>query len=107
MHIGNDSLHHASAKYYMLSGVFRCHGKFTFRWQNVRARLENMKKLTKITLLLGCSLIPAVLMGQFETAEVLGTVRDNTDSAVPKATVTLLNQDTGIEAKTSTDQNGS
>ncbi len=37
---------------------------------------------------------------QFETAEVLGTVRDSSGAAVAKATVTLLNQGTGIALKT-------
>jgi hypothetical protein len=46
------------------------------------------------------------LYGQFETAEVLGTVHDPSGKAVPKASVTLTNQNTGIEAKTSTDDSG-
>jgi len=33
---------------------------------------------------------------QFDTAEVLGTVRDPSGAFVPKAAVTLLNVDTGI-----------
>src|SRR6187431_2120905 len=47
-----------------------------------------------------------LLFGQFETAEVLGTVRDASGSVVPKAAVTLTNQDTNIQAKTTTDENG-
>ncbi|HUK15107.1 MAG TPA: TonB-dependent receptor [Bryobacteraceae bacterium] len=47
-----------------------------------------------------------LLFGQFETAEVLGTVRDPSGGAVPKANVVLTNQDTGIEAKATTDENG-
>jgi hypothetical protein len=47
-----------------------------------------------------------LLFGQFETAEVLGTVRDASGASVPNAQVTLLNQDTGIQAKTLTDANG-
>jgi hypothetical protein len=43
---------------------------------------------------------------QFETAEVLGTVRDASGSVVSKATVILINQGTGIQAKTTTDDNG-
>src|SRR5215467_9418461 len=46
------------------------------------------------------------LCAQFETSEVLGTVRDSSSSPVPKASVTLLNQDTGVEAKTATDEAG-
>ncbi len=45
-------------------------------------------------------------LAQFENAEVLGTVRDPTGSVVAKASITLTNQDTGIEAKTTTDENG-
>ncbi len=53
-----------------------------------------------------CLLCASVLFAQFETAEVLGTVRDASGSAVPKAAVTLTNQDTGIEAKTTTNNDG-
>src|ERR1700676_2402523 len=63
-----------------------------------------MNRFTKVTLL--TLLAATVLLAQFETAEVLGTVRDNSGSVVPKASVTLLNQDTGIQAKTSTDDSG-
>ena len=38
-------------------------------------------------------------LAQFDTAEVLGTIRDASGSVVSKATVTLLNQETGIQAK--------
>ena len=44
--------------------------------------------------------------GFLATSEVLGTVRDPSQMAVPKAAVTLTNQDTGIEAKTTTDEAG-
>ena len=53
-------------------------------------------------LLLFCACLPA----QFETAVVLGTVRDASQSAVPGAKVTLLNIGTGIQASTTTDDNG-
>ena len=46
------------------------------------------------------------LFAQFETAEVLGTVRDASGGGVPKAAVTLTNQNTGILAKATTDENG-
>lgn len=65
-----------------------------------------MKYLTKLTLLLACCLVAPLLFGQFDTAEVLGTVRDHTGAVVPRADVTLLNQDTGIRSKASTDENG-
>src|ERR1700743_252357 len=64
-----------------------------------------MKSL--VTLVLAGTLLLALpLLGQFETAEVLGTVHDPSGKAVPKASVTLTNQNTGIEAKTSTDDSG-
>jgi hypothetical protein len=46
------------------------------------------------------------LFGQFDTAEVLGTVRDKTGGVVPRAALTLLNVDTGILAKTTADDSG-
>ena len=51
-------------------------------------------------------LAAALALAQFETAEVLGTVRDTTGAVVPNVTVTLVNELTGIEAKTATDANG-
>ena len=65
-----------------------------------------MTKCLRITLLLGGFLLAGLLYAQFENAEVLGTVRDQSGGAVPKATVTLTNQDTGIKVQTSTDENG-
>jgi len=46
------------------------------------------------------------LLAQFDTAEVLGTVKDPGGNAIPKANVTLLNQGTSIESKTTTDETG-
>jgi len=43
---------------------------------------------------------------QFETAEVLGTVRDASGASVPAAKVTLTNVDTGIQSTTTTDELG-
>ena len=65
-----------------------------------------MKKSIGIAVLLGCFLLAGALFAQFENAEVLGTVRDPSGAAVPKATVMLANQDTGIKVQTSTDENG-
>ena len=48
----------------------------------------------------------ALALAQFETSEVVGTVRDPSGSVIAGATVTLKNQDTGIEAKATTDENG-
>jgi len=65
-----------------------------------------MNKLSKLTLSIGFLLTARLLYGQFDTAEVLGTVRDTSGAAIPKAGVTLTNMDTGIQAKTTTDDNG-
>ena len=43
---------------------------------------------------------------QFDSAEVLGTVRDKTGAVVPKASLTLLNVETGISAKLVADDSG-
>src|SRR5215472_16826797 len=51
-------------------------------------------------------LTAAPLMAQFDTAEVLGTIRDNSGSVIAKASIVLTNQGTGIEAKTSTSEEG-
>ena len=45
-----------------------------------------------------CCLHGAGAYAQFDTATVVGTVRDNTGAVVPGATVTLTNLDTGIAA---------
>src|SRR5215469_14928977 len=48
----------------------------------------------------------AVCFAQFDTAEVVGTVRDASQQVVSRAAVTLTNQDTQVEAKTTTDEAG-
>ena len=53
-----------------------------------------------------CLLSAMPVLAQFDTAEVLGTIRDHSGAVVPGAAVTLLNVNTGIEAKTSADQSG-
>ena len=52
-------------------------------------------------------ILAAPLLAQFETSEVLGTIRDSTDQSIPKATLTLLNQATGVEVKTTANDDGS
>src|SRR5206468_2404878 len=59
-------------------------------------------KLSVISLFL----IAAPLLAQFDTAEVLGTVRDNSGSVVSKAAIVLTNQGTGIVAKAATSEEG-
>jgi len=48
--------------------------------------------------------VPAA--AQFDSATVLGTVREATQAVVAGATVTLLNAETGIRAVTTSDENG-
>lgn len=55
---------------------------------------------------IGALLCGALSYAQFETSEVLGTVRDPSGSPVSKAKVTLLNQDTGIQASATTNDAG-
>ena len=59
-----------------------------------------------VAILSGVVALANVGWGQFETAEVLGTVRDASGAIVRNANVTLLNQDTGIERKALSDDNG-
>ena len=65
-----------------------------------------MRRFPSITLLFVCLLVAPTLFAQFETSEVLGSVHDASNAPVPNATVTLTNQQTGIEAKTTTNENG-
>ena len=51
-------------------------------------------------------LFASSMFAQFDAAEVLGTLRDASGGVVSKARVVLTNQDTGIQASTSTDDNG-
>ncbi len=57
-------------------------------------------------LVLGCLLFASCVFAQFETAEVLGTVRDASGAAVRHATVTLTNEETGVQVKTFSDDAG-
>src|SRR5215813_3968108 len=65
-----------------------------------------MIRFRNAALLSSCLLVAAPLFAQFEAGEVLGTVRDASGAGLPKAAVTLTNQDTGIENKTTTDEAG-
>ena len=59
-----------------------------------------------VPLLLAVCATASLGFAQVGTSEVLGTVRDQSHSAVPKASVTLTSVETGIYAKTTTDTNG-
>jgi len=58
------------------------------------------------SLLVLCALFALPVLAQFETADVLGTIRDPQGSVVPRAAVTLTNQETGIQVKATTDEGG-
>jgi hypothetical protein len=63
-------------------------------------------KRTSLLLLALLLAAGAPAWAQFETASVLGTVRDATGAVVPGATVTLLNVDTGVSQNKATDADG-
>lgn len=67
-----------------------------------------MTGLRKTTLFLTlCFLfLTALVYGQFESAEVLGTVRDTSGAIITGATVTLTNLETGIQSQGATDDSG-
>jgi len=65
-----------------------------------------MTRFSKGSLFVCLLAAASLLHAQFDTAEVLGTVRDASGAAVAKASVMLTNQDTGIQAKATTDENG-
>src|SRR6476620_7410295 len=52
------------------------------------------------------ALLPATVFAQFDTATVLGTVRDSTGAVIPGVTVTLRNVATGISTTGVTDAEG-
>jgi hypothetical protein len=55
---------------------------------------------------LGILIFASGVFAQFETAEVLGTVRDASGNTVPGAKVTLTSLDQGTQAILTTDENG-
>jgi hypothetical protein len=63
-----------------------------------------MGRSAKLTVVL--FLFASLLFAQFETAEVLGTIRDASGAVLRKAAVTLTNEETGIETKAVSDENG-
>ncbi len=67
--------------------------------------MSTTSRVVLLVCVLACVLSPAA-RAQFDTATVLGTVRDATQAVVAGATVTLLNLDTGIRAATTSDENG-
>ncbi len=66
-----------------------------------------MKRLRILAGLLCLLLLsPLCLLAQFETASVLGYVRDSSGAVVPNASVTLVNQQTKAEVTVTTDAQG-
>ena len=57
-------------------------------------------------LTLCCALFASLLLAQFDTAQVLGTVLDGTGAAVSDSDVTLTNVLTGVQQKSKTDASG-
>ena len=64
-----------------------------------------MRQVFSIAVFL-CLLSATLLFAQFETAEVLGTVRDPSGAVIARAAVTLTNQATGVQSKVVTGENG-
>src|SRR5262245_61720512 len=65
----------------------------------------SMKRFSCVRLLF-VLLLPVTAFGQFDTAEVLGTVRDRTGAVIPQTAVTLTNESTGLSVKTMSDSVG-
>jgi len=61
---------------------------------------------TLLGLLMAALLLPVPAFAQFDTATVLGTVKDSSGAVVPGATVTLKNTATGISASAVSDSDG-
>lgn len=61
------------------------------------------RQVTLATLMLA-ALLP--LRAQFDSASVLGAVRDSSSAAMPNVTITIKNTETGITAVTHSDANG-
>src|SRR4030095_16183415 len=65
------------------------------------------RTLTLLIVILACAAWPLPAAAQFETATVLGTVRDASNAVVPEATVTLTNVATGVSATQRANAEGS
>ena len=66
-----------------------------------------MSRLVRFSLVATVLAVSQLAYAQFETATVLGTVRDASGAVIPGATVTLRNTETGIAATVTTDNVGS
>jgi hypothetical protein len=63
-----------------------------------------LKRLLPLIVLVVTTAAP--VFAQFETATVVGTVRDSSGAVVPEAKVTLTNTQTGVSAERQSDVNG-
>ncbi len=61
---------------------------------------------TLMFLTFGVFFLTALAYGQFESAEVLGTVHDESGAIIAGATVTLTSLETGIQSRSATDSSG-
>lgn len=66
----------------------------------------NNRTSLPLKLALFATLFAAALWAQYDTAEVLGAVHDPAGALIPGASVTLINQETGIQSKIATDEKG-
>ena len=62
------------------------------------------RSVRRVILVLVC--LVGSLPAQFETATVLGTVKDRTDAVISASRVTLTNVETNISAVKDSDENG-
>ena len=53
-----------------------------------------------------CSLCPSILVAQSFTGTITGTIKDTSGAVVPRATVTITNQQTGRQETVVTDLEG-
>jgi hypothetical protein len=67
-----------------------------------------MKRFSLVVAVWVCVLVlfSSPMRGQFETASVLGAVHDSTGAVVPRATVTLINQETKSQVVAQTNDQG-
>jgi len=72
----------------------------------IRSEMSGLFRVLSVGLVLGLALMPSPLAAQAVTGTILGTVRDSSGGALPGATVTLLNQDTGFTRTVSSDSTG-
>src|SRR6266487_3615443 len=71
-----------------------------------RSEMSGLFRVLSVGLVLGFVLMPSPVAAQAVTGTILGTVRDSSGGALPGATVTLLNQDTGYTRTFTSDSSG-